>query len=261
MLQSRKNLLILTSSTSAAFVLTLLGIMQLTKVVHFHLPLPTVFPTLAIAFPSVALVLFLLPIASSKVFSTRRLFYPAILVGLLVVATLFVGLLAPYLSYVTHAIHEAAWQRLYASKNELVVEKIEQSLKCCGFASLYDRAAPFANPADSVAVNACVLKYAYADSCSEKWEHQSAVVAEWCIVVFGGVLVATVASLLYTIYVYKSKVLEPSACEARHGDRATWSHRTRLPFAGYSTIDRTTPSVSSENSALLGRPATNADAI
>ncbi|KAK9434069.1 hypothetical protein V1505DRAFT_397213 [Lipomyces doorenjongii] len=124
-------------------ILTLIGVMQLTKTTHFLLPSWSFFPTMALF-----------------VFATRRLFYPTALFSCLTKpATLFSE------------------------------EFLKIALTCCGFNTPNDRAYPF--------------NVGYTDSCAGMWQHETKIVAEWCIVVFSVSLRCGVGGLLHTILLYK----------------------------------------------------------
>ncbi|KAK7205114.1 hypothetical protein BZA70DRAFT_279091 [Myxozyma melibiosi] len=186
--------------------------MQLTKVAHFHLPLSAFYPVMAMILPTTTLFLLVLPVASKRVFAEQRMIYPATLILLIVLSTLFIALLTPYLTSLSTCVHETAWKALFEAHDPRI-EKIETSLKCCGFASLYDRAFPF--PSTDDLANACVLKYHYTETCGRQWEHESSVAAEWCVTVFAFVLVGAIACLAHTVLVYKKRALENAASASK----------------------------------------------
>ncbi|KAK9478453.1 hypothetical protein V1514DRAFT_357351 [Lipomyces japonicus] len=175
--------------TTAALILTLLGVMQLTKALHFNLPVPLIFPALAIILPSITLFLLFLPIASARVFESRRAVYPVLLTGLLVISSILLGFMAPFHN---HALIKSGR-----------IERIQSSLQCCGFNSVYDRAYPF--PSSENTANACVLAFKYSQSCAQKWMHESNVVTVWCTVVFVSVFGGALVGLLHAILAYKRR--------------------------------------------------------
>ncbi|KAK9377018.1 uncharacterized protein V1513DRAFT_422901 [Lipomyces chichibuensis] len=195
---NRRNRTLLTVSTTIGLILTIIGVMQLTKTTHFLLPISSFFPTIAILLPSITLFLLIVPVASPSVFASRRLFYPTALILLIVSSTILLGLLSPYVSpNLSHCIHETLWNTLFREKS-LKIERIENALRCCGFNTPYDRAYPF-----NVGANACVLQYKYTDSCADMWQQETKIVAEWSIVVVSVSLLCGVGGLLHTILVYK----------------------------------------------------------
>ncbi|KAK9383231.1 uncharacterized protein V2V93DRAFT_128768 [Kockiozyma suomiensis] len=247
MLTAKRNLIFLTSAATACLVLTLLGVMQLTKAAHFHLPLPDFYPVMAMILPSATLLLLVLPIASKQVFTEQRMFYPAILIGLVVVSSLFIALLTPYLNSLSMCVHETAWKAMYDSQDARI-EKIETALKCCGFNSVYDRSAPFVTTPDSIA-NACVLKYHYNESCSTKWEHETSVAAEWCVTVFAFILIGNVISLIHTVLIYKKYALAAGGLNAAIKSAQQTSHSRQS--SGYASIISDSPLLTNEQSGLL----------
>ncbi|KAK9494319.1 hypothetical protein V1508DRAFT_402936 [Lipomyces doorenjongii] len=142
-------------------ILTLIGVMQLTKTTHFLLPSSSFFPTMALVLPPPLLYLLL------DDFSIRPHSFHV----------------SPNLSY---CIHETLWATLFREEF-LNIERIENALRCCGFNTPNDRAYPFN----------------YTDSCADMWQHETKIVAEWCIVVFSVSLRCGVGGLLHTILLYK----------------------------------------------------------
>ncbi|KAK9333313.1 hypothetical protein V1520DRAFT_332308 [Lipomyces starkeyi] len=237
---NKRNRIVLTVSTTIGLILTIIGVMQLTKTTHFLLPISSFFPTIAILLPSVTLFLLIIPVASPSVFATRRLFYPTALILLIVFSTILLGLLSPYVSpNLSHCIHETLWNTLFREKS-LKIERIENALRCCGFNTPYDRAYPF-----NVGANACVLQYKYTDSCADMWQHETKIVAEWCIVVFSVLLLCGVGGLLHTILVYKRQ----SAQIPRDPPRSSHSSYNAVAV---KAIER---GAQSERSGLLEQPA------
>ncbi|KAJ8102862.1 hypothetical protein POJ06DRAFT_57738 [Lipomyces tetrasporus] len=238
--RNRRNRIALTVSTTITLILTLLGVMQLTKTTHFLLPVSSFFPTMAILLPSMTLFCLIIPIASPSVFAARRLFYPAALIVIIFTATILLGLLSPYISpNLSHCIHDALWSRLFGEKS-LKIERIENVLRCCGFNTPYDRAYPF--PSSSAGANACVLEYKYTESCAYKWQHETKIVAEWCVVSFSIILLAGIGGLLHTILVYKRQSTQVS-----RDPRSSQSSKNAVIVKG-----RGAPS---ERSVLLEQPA------
>ncbi|KAK9352379.1 hypothetical protein V1523DRAFT_441165 [Lipomyces doorenjongii] len=133
-------------------ILTLIGVMQLTKTTHFLLPSSSFFPTMALLLPP------------PLYFSIRPHSFHV----------------SPNLSY---CIHETLWATLFSE------EFLKIALTCCGFNTPNDRAYPF--------------NVGYTDSCADMWQHETKIVAEWCIVVFSVSLRCGVGGLLHTILLYK----------------------------------------------------------
>ncbi|KAK9448613.1 uncharacterized protein V1518DRAFT_417726 [Limtongia smithiae] len=241
---NRRNRIALTVSTTATLILTLIGVMQLTKVTHFHSPLPVFFPSMAILLPSVSLFLLVLPIASSRIFSERKLLYPAILLSMIIFTTFLIALQVPYLSSLSTCIHAAAWARLFTD-NSVKLERIETSLHCCGFNSALDRVFPL--PSMDSAADTCTVKFKYTESCAVKWERETTTASEWCVVVYGVILVGAIGALLHTMLVYKRQ----ASGQQKSGQNVTHNSTASrlLPFASYNALSDERPV--SERAGLL----------
>ncbi|KAK9474211.1 uncharacterized protein V1510DRAFT_306358 [Dipodascopsis tothii] len=188
--------------TTLVLVLTIAAIMQLVKVTHFNLPLPTYFPVFAMILPSVTCFLSVFPLFSARVYATKKMFYPSILVAVIVFSSIFAALLAPYFSEsLARSIHDSAWAGLFSARSPIVAH-LQESMQCCGFDTLYDRAYPFPSKAD--AANACVLRYKFTQQCSTVWAAQTKSTATWCLTVFLVSLVFSIAALMHTIAAYRS---------------------------------------------------------
>lgn len=94
---------------------------------------------------------------------------------------------------------ETEWARRFQEKDDRAIRTIENSLHCCGFNSLHDRAWPF--PSRGVGANACEISLGYTRRCADPWRQQEQAAAT--MVILAGVLnyllvVSTCASMKFS---------------------------------------------------------------
>ncbi|KAK9240062.1 hypothetical protein V1525DRAFT_396754 [Lipomyces kononenkoae] len=187
-------------------LLELIALLQLSNIVRLGLPIPCFVPTLAAVLPIVTLLLSILPVACSRIFAERRLFYPAIVAGNILFAGRVLGKL--YCRFVRshrHNFYEKKWEHWFQKKS-CKIGRIERALQCCGFSTPYDRAFPFAdNDSES---GMCVKEYQFTEPCGQKWAYETEMVVKSCMFVFFIVLLASFVCLFRWIRAYrKSKAL------------------------------------------------------
>ena len=62
---------------------------------------------------------------------------------------------------------ESRWQQLFIAKDGGTIQAIQDSLKCCGFRTVRDKAWPF--PEKGVGAEACVKRFGWQNSCEGIW--------------------------------------------------------------------------------------------
>lgn len=91
------------------------------------------------------------------------------------------------------------WSRLYSSRNAPRVRAIQDSFRCCGFNTQFDRAWPFQGGPDQVSARACVVRYGWKRACAESWEnYEKGVLGLMCAV--------GAAGLVYKVRLFYSTV-------------------------------------------------------
>ncbi|KAK9368816.1 hypothetical protein V1509DRAFT_621542 [Lipomyces kononenkoae] len=183
-------------------LLQLIGLLQLSNVVRLGLPIPYFVPALASLLPVVTLLLSILPVACSRIFTERRLVYPAIVAGNIVFTGRVLGKL--YCRFVRshrHNFYEKRWEHWF-QKRSCKIGRIERALQCCGFSSPSDRAFPFAD-SDSKESDMCVKEYHFTEPCGQKWSYETEMVVKSCMFVFFIVLLASFVCLFRWIRAYK----------------------------------------------------------
>ena len=70
---------------------------------------------------------------------------------------------------------ESKWSHLFRTKNEAAIRSIQDTLHCCGFNSMHDRAWPF--PSKSIDAHTCERTTGFAVSCGSSWQHEFLIAA------------------------------------------------------------------------------------
>ena len=70
---------------------------------------------------------------------------------------------------------EARWSLLFQLKEESTIRAIQNSLRCCGFNSMRDRAWPF--PSRTVDARACERTSGFSVPCGPLWQHHLVIAA------------------------------------------------------------------------------------
>ncbi|CAK7216736.1 hypothetical protein SCUCBS95973_002907 [Sporothrix curviconia] len=84
-----------------------------------------------------------------------------------VLATFFFATAAP--STVRNCLLSTTWQRLFASKNAAAIRHIQDTLDCCGFNSVRDRAWPFAEDLRGGGGVPCAERFGRQVACGGRW--------------------------------------------------------------------------------------------
>lgn len=77
------------------------------------------------------------------------------------------------------------WQSLFAARNRQAISMIEQTLQCCGFRTVRDRAWPWTDVQAGVGPDACVRQLGFTTPCFEGWGGEYGNVGGLCIAAVG----------------------------------------------------------------------------
>jgi len=159
-----------------------------TKTLGLSLPLPLFIPVMNTLFPLLAGVTAVVVQRVRtwlKYHKTRTLLYllkhSALILPLILLA-LSMQYASP--SQLLSCAMETEWGRRFQEKDDRAIRTIENSLRCCGFNSLHDRAWPF--PSRGVGANACETSLGYTRRCADPWRQQQQAAAT--MVVLAGIL-------------------------------------------------------------------------
>ena len=89
---------------------------------------------------------------------------------------------------------ESRWQQMFVAKDGARTRAIQDSLRCCGFRSIKDKAWPF--PAKGVGVGACVERFGWQTACEGDWTAEARSMLGMMIGVGMGVVVIKVSNIL-----------------------------------------------------------------
>ena len=87
------------------------------------------------------------------------------------------------------------WQQMFQAKDGDTIQAIQDSLECCGFRTVTDKAWPF--PAKGVDAKACVTKFGWRKSCKGIWTAEGRSMLGMIIGVGVGVVVMKVCAIVF----------------------------------------------------------------
>lgn len=168
---------------SAVFLVFLTGVASyaLHLIRFYSLPIPTFLGALTVGLPAIAGLSLESAIQfrrqSSQIASTKhrlqRGHYVTVAVCILLiletaVATLSGTYIAPIAGLACGLDNE--WLRLFRAKDGTRIQRIQDSLDCCGLHSVKDKAYPF--PSSDVSVKSCSTRYGRNASCFDGWRRE-----------------------------------------------------------------------------------------
>ena len=169
-----RQLLFLLALAVLALSSVLIAAFSWAQVVSFSLPLPAVYPALNLFFTVVTI--FAVPISRRLVSKFQKqairslLPYLTSLSTLALFAILICSLFYAIPSDIQTCAADTRWRRMFETKNEIAVRRIQSRLRCCGYNSLADRAWPF--PSKGVDARTCERTQGYYIACGGLWRQE-----------------------------------------------------------------------------------------
>ena len=156
------------------------------RVRSLSLPLPMYLPALNVLFTAVAVTV--VPISrrlGTKIqigkHIRRRLLRTFVIAPTLALyALLILSLVYASPSDLQSCAADQYWLRIFESKNEIAVRRIQSRLRCCGYNSMRDRAWPF--PSRNVDARTCERTQGYYIACGGLWRQEQQVAAVLCAI-------------------------------------------------------------------------------